>query len=182
MMIRQFFMLLYGFVLVSCASLTTALPSADIDLAWDGSAVALTITNTGQRTLSLADAGYNDGERVPAGVFVRVADDSGAILANQVEEPEGWWTPRFLDSSMPEEPAPIALAPASEIHRSFNPTELVQGMRYNQSHILTSCRFQVRVTVSLSRSRRTTTSSSDWIEIPCSQLFQAGHRNSSVDP
>lgn len=151
----------------SCAP-TRSRPEPAIALSMDSRGARLTITNLGEGTLHVVDHGYFDGSVVPSNIFLRVADGTGRVLPNQANDPDGWWTPRFVDSSVMERDRLTALAPSSAIERSLSLSELVAGMRLSVPQPVGTCRFQIRATVEYAGGSVTRTSS--WTETECSIL------------
>jgi len=127
--------------------------------------VVLTIANEGDRALRITDYGYRDGLRVPPNVFVRVADSSGSVLHNQAQDVNGWWTPRFVDSSVARPAETMILEPSATIERSLNLDELVGGMQWSGQRPVGMCRYQIRAVIFYHGGVASHTSS--WTDVDC---------------
>lgn len=154
----------------SCVSSSGRLePSVVVN--WDGRVVNVTINNPHERPVLVEDASFQEEWRVPAGVFVRVSNSTGTILENQAADPESWWTPWFVESSVSEPRRLLELAASGQIRSSLRLQQLVAGMRTSEPPTSGECSFQVRVTIRHSSGRVPLTRTSEWVHIPCAQLF-----------
>jgi hypothetical protein len=176
-----------GAPLACCTSVAPLEP--DVRLLWDGDAAVLSISNPHDRTIGIVDLNYErDGDgswptSLPGGVYIRIADDSGAIVTNSVRDPEGWFSPLMLISSLGTPPRRFPLRPAATVVSHVTPAEMVVGMDYDYLPDSGNCRFQFKAEVYSSSSRWALTQpgvftrdsvsqTTEWLSRPCAELFE----------
>jgi hypothetical protein len=136
--------------------------------------------------LEIVDPKFNRGWWPPIGVYVRVSDQTGAMVRHSTDDDEGWWTRLSLSSdwrnavasvgfSMPpvERPAMLTLDSGDAIDVELDPKQLVEGMRPEQVPDTDLCRVQVRVAIYGSRLQEAVSRTTDWQEMPCVEVFGA---------
>jgi hypothetical protein len=151
-----------------------------IDLRWDGHVVHWSIANQSNHTLLIEDPTAVGSDmrwlETPLGVGVRVADDNGVVMPNDIDD-EGWWSPIWLSSSLPPaEPPRRRLNPNETLHYVLDPRRLVTGLREHLRPTTVACRVQVRGLIS-DPDGRTWALQTEWKDMPCAELFSDWQRS-----
>jgi hypothetical protein len=165
-------LLCLSLTIASCTSAKLESREPYIDVAWDSRTLVLKIANPLEQSILVEDSGLNDQSKIPSGVEIRVVDGAGGIPQTQDGNPDGWWTPLYLESSLLLKPWPmLELPPSAVIERRIDAARLLWGMRPLVRSMDGTCRLQVRATILHSARPAPSVRETDWTSAPCDELF-----------